>query len=415
MNLDVEIERLGQKGEGVASVDGKPLYVPYALAGELVRIDGAGRLTQVLRPSAERIAPICPHYSVCGGCAVQALSETAYQAWKRALVVDALKFHKINTEVKPLIDVQGAGRRRVTFHARAENGKAVVGFMQARTHDIVPIAACPLLAPSLDGALDVARKVAQALAHRGKPLDIVITATENGLDVDLRGAGPLGFPDEQKLIKLTEVLGLARLANHGAIVLERQLPLLNMGAAQVILPPGAFLQATVEAEDALSAAVLSACAGARRVVDLFSGVGTFALRLAQKSLVTAVESDEKALNALAKGARNPALQTVEVERRDLFARPLLKADLAGFDAVVFDPPRVGAQAQVRALAGSPVPLVVGVSCNIQSFAQDAKTLIEGGFALEHVTPYDQFRFSSHVELVGVFRRPALKPKRRLLG
>ena len=412
--MTIHIERLGQKGEGIAA---GPLYVPYALPGEEVRVARSGdkiRLVEVLNASPDRISPVCPHYTVCGGCAVQAYAPPAYQAWKRGLVVDALKFHKIETEVRPLQNVHGAGRRRVTFHARAEQGRATVGFMQARSHDLIAIEACPLLDPALDGALSAARAVAQAVAHRGKPLDIVISATEAGLDIDLRGLGPLGFADVQKLTKLTQELDLARLSNHGAIILERRPPVLTMGAAQVVLPPGAFLQATLAAEEALAAHVLAAVAGAKRVADLFSGVGTFALRLAQTSLVLAVESDETALSALKNGSRNPALQTVDTVKRDLFARPLQPDELKGFDAVVFDPPRAGAQAQVRELVKSDVPLVVGVSCNVQSFAQDARTLMDGGFTLDSVTPFDQFLYSPHVELVGVFRRAVKKPKRRLL-
>jgi len=236
----ISIERLGQKGEGIAA---GPLYVPYALPGDEVRVAQSGdktRLVEIIKASAERIAPVCKHYTHCGGCAVQAYAPSAYQAWKRGLVVDALKFHKIETDIRPLHNVHGAGRRRVTFHARAEQGKASVGFMQARSHDLISIEACPLLDPALNGALVAARALAQAVAHRGKPMDIVITATETGLDIDLRGLGPLGFADVQKLTKLTQELDLARLSNHGAIILERRPPILSMGAAQVIVPPGAF-------------------------------------------------------------------------------------------------------------------------------------------------------------------------------
>ena len=412
--MKIQIERLGQKGEGIA--DG-PVYVPYALPGELVRVAKSGdrmRLVEVLEPSADRIAPVCPHYTICGGCAVQAYAPNAYQSWKRGLIVDALKFHKIDVDVGALRNVHGAGRRRVTFHARAEQGKATVGFMQARSHDLIAIEACPVLDPVLNGALPAVRAIAHAVAHRGKPMDIVVNATEAGLDIDLRGLGPLGFADMQKLTKLTMSLDLARLSNHGAIVLERRPPLLHMGAAQVTPPPGAFLQATLAGEEALAAHVLQAVKGAKRVADLFSGVGTFALRIAQHALVKAVESDEPALNALAQASRNPALQTVETLRRDLFVRPLQPDELNGFDAVVFDPPRAGANAQVRELVKSTVPIVVAVSCNVQSFANDARSLIEGGFTLESVTPFDQFLYSPHVELIGVFRRAPVKPKRRLL-
>ena len=413
--MKITIEKLGQKGEGIAP---GPVYVPYALPGDVIEADvkgPRGRLVKLLQPGKDRIEPVCAHYGVCGGCAVQALGVQAYMAWKQGLVADALKFHRVETDLRPLQDVHGAGRRRVTFHARIENGRAHVGFMQARSHDLVEIDTCPLLAPELGEALPVARALAQALAHRGKPMDLVISATMNGLDVDLRGLGPLGPPDMQKLTRLTQQLDLARLSNHGAIVLEQRPPVLQMGAAQVVPPAGAFLQATLAAEEALAGAVLDAVNGAKRVADLFCGVGTFALRLAQHARVLAAESDAAALQALVQAARNPALQQVDPIRRDLFTRPLQAEELNGCEAVVFDPPRAGAQAQVRELAKSEVPLVVGVSCNVQSFAEDAKTLIAGGFVLESVTPFDQFRHSPHIELVGVFRRPPQRKKRRLLG
>ncbi len=412
---ELTIERLGQRGEGIAE---GPVYVPYALPGERVEAEvkaDRGVLKKILKPSPDRIDPICRYFGTCGGCGVQTLNDTAYSAWKHGLVVEALRHHKFDVAVSALENVHGAGRRRATFHAAMDNGKARVGFMQARSHEIVEIDACPLFAPELSGAVTVAREISQALAHRNKPLDIVVSATINGLDVDVRGCGPLGEADVQKMTKLAALLNLARLANHGTNIVERFPPLVQMGLAQVVLPPGAFLQATVAAENALADAVVSSVGSSKKVADLFSGVGTFALRLAQNAQVSAVENDPAALRALQAASHTPGLRQVTVELRDLLARPLQPAELNSFDAVVFDPPRAGAEAQARELAKSAVAKIIAVSCNIQTFARDARILVDAGYLLESVTPYDQFRFSTHVELIGVFSRKTVKAKRRLFG
>ncbi len=163
----LEIERLGQRGEGIAHGADGLIFVPYALAGEtiLAEIDGTrGRLVEVLKPSPERIAAFCPHYGTCGGCAVQTLAAPAYAAWKRGLLIQALQYAKITADVGELVDAHGKGRRRANFHARYDNrGKAKVGFMQARAHDVVELESCPILAPSMQGAVAAARALATAL------------------------------------------------------------------------------------------------------------------------------------------------------------------------------------------------------------------------------------------------------------
>jgi 23S rRNA (uracil1939-C5)-methyltransferase len=264
-----------------------------------------------------------------------------------------------------------------------------------------------------------AHAIALALVGLDKPLDILVTATDTGLDVDFRGTGQLDAPHVRKLIAEAERLDLARLSNHGVVVIERRAPQLAMGHAIIAPPPGAFLQATRAGEEALARLAASAAGDARRAADLFAGIGTFALRLAETAQVHAVEADKAALVALSRAAghASPALKPVSVEARDLFRRPMAPAELAPFDAVVFDPPRAGAEAQARELAKSAVPVVVAVSCNAQTFARDARILVDGGYALETVTPVDQFRHSPHVEVVAAFRRPKVKGKRkgRLLG
>ena len=249
-----------------------------------------------------------------------------------------------------------------------------------------------------------------------KPLDILCTATDAGLDIDLRGHGRLTDEERSRVTAAVLSRGLARLSNHGTVVLERQKPTITVGAARVELPPGAFLQATDAGEEVLAARVVDAMAGAKRVADLFSGFGTFALRLATFAEVTAFDADAPALAALDRAARlTPALRRVETQARDLHRRPLTADELARFDVVCLDPPRAGAEMQMQAIVASNLRTVVTVSCDAMTFARDAAILIAGGFTAEEVVPVDQFRYSAHLEIVGVFRRQAPKRKRRLLG
>ncbi|HMN70935.1 MAG TPA: RsmD family RNA methyltransferase [Rhodoblastus sp.] len=417
LNARLNIERLGARGEGVARTGRGLVFTPYALPGETIRaeVDGErGRLVEIIEASPDRVAPICPLYGECGGCAVQTLRHEKYLAWKRDLLVDALRAARLETDARACVDAHGAGRRRAVFHARIDaRGRATVGFMRARSHEIVAIDACPLFASGLAKAPAAARAMAQALTDLGKPLDIAATATDAGLDIDIRGAGKLDFARAQDLIALAAAHDLARLSNHGVALIERRQPVLRVGRVAVTPPAGGFLQATEAGEQALADLVLAELDSERRIADLFAGVGTFALRLAERAEVHAVEQDQQALTALSKAARNTTgLRRITTEARDLFKRPLLRAELGVYDAVVFDPPRAGAEAQARELAASDVPLVLAVSCNAQTFARDARSLVDGGYALECATPVDQFRFSAHVEIVGVFRRAARKKAKR---
>jgi 23S rRNA (uracil1939-C5)-methyltransferase len=406
------IDRIGHLGDGIADAAGGPIFVPGALPGEEVEVESVpGRhnerhLLNVERPSAERTAPICPHFGVCGGCAMQHWQSAPYGAWKRNLVVDALRQAGLDPPVGELIDGHGEGRRRAVFHAqRGTHDVLEVGFSAARAHRIIAIDRCPVLAKSFDGALAAAWAIAEALGSAKKPLDIAVTATDAGLDVDVRGSGPLTASLITGLAHTAAVQNLARLTRHGELIAQRRAPTLRMGAAVVPLPPAAFLQATAEGEAALSRLVLAACAGAGSVVDLFSGVGPFALRLAGNARVLAADDDGAAIAALKRAAATTSgLKPVEVAVRDLFRNPLVAEELRRIDAVVFDPPRQGAQAQARALAASKVPLIVAVSCNAATFARDTAELVRGGYRLVEVTPVDQFRYSAHVEIVGRLER-----------
>jgi 23S rRNA (uracil1939-C5)-methyltransferase len=406
------IDHVGHRGDGVVTAGSLSVYVPYALGGETVEVEQAPshpdrrRLIRVERASAERIEPFCLHFGICGGCAIQHWEAEPYRAWKREIVVTTLAQAGIGCEVAPLIDAHGRGRRRITLHARMGTHEVLkVGFAAANSHDIIPIDRCPILDPHLDGALEAAWAIAEPLISVGKPLDIQITATNSGLDVDVRGSGPLATALIAKLSGAAEQHRLARLTRHGELVLMRTPPVVSIGTAQVALPPGSFLQATVAGEDALAALVADHCKRGKYIADLFCGIGPFALRLAAKSRIAAFDSDAGAVAALQKAATSTSgLKPVKAEARDLFRRPLMPQELRDYDVVVFDPPRQGAQAQVTQLAASKIPTVVAVSCNVTTFARDAKILIDGGYTIEGVTPVDQFRHTPHVELVARFVR-----------
>src|SRR5262249_54454012 len=268
---------------------------------------------------------------------------------------------------------------------RATHDILQVGFAALQAHRIIPIDRCPILAPGLAGIIDAAWAIAEALKPTAKPLDIQATATDTSIDVDVRGSGPLTPPLIAALARVADAHRLARITRHGELIAQRATPTVRIGRATVALPPGAFLQATALGEEALARLVLEHVGDAKAVADLFAGVGPFALRLAERARVLAAASDPGAIEALPPArAATAGLKPITAEPRDLFRRPLVAQELAGFEAVVFDPPRQGAEAQARELAKSRVPVIVAVSCNPSTFTRDARVLIDGGYRLGYV-------------------------------
>jgi 23S rRNA (uracil1939-C5)-methyltransferase len=412
MTEQLKISRIGHRGDGIADTNTGPVYVPYALPGETVTVEPVAghpdrrHLLSVDQASHERAEPVCKHFGICGGCAMQHWSLAEYLLWKRNLVVEAIGHAGLIAPVEPIIDAHGKGRRRAVLHARRGGGDILeVGFAAQRTHQIVAIDRCPILAPGLNGAVPAAWALAELLKPTSKPLDIHATATDSGLDIDMRGASPLSTKQTTALARLAEQHRLTRITRHGELVLQSEQPMLKVGRALVPLPPGAFLQATAEGEATLARLVSEHVGAAKRVADLFCGIGTFALRLAEKARVTAADTEATAIKALERAvAMTSGLKAVETQTRDLFRSPIMAIELKAFDAVVFDPPRQGAEAQARELALSKVPVVVAVACDATTFARDARILINGGYKLISVTPVDQFRYSHHVELVAKFER-----------
>lgn len=409
----LEISAVGSRGDSTAAGEAGPIYTPGALPGEQVRArvtGGRAEVLEVLRASPERQAAPCRHFGRCGGCQLQHWRDEPYLAWKREQVVEALTKRGFGgAHVEPTIAAWGDGRRRAALHAARQNNKVHVGFIERGGARLTPITQCPVLAPQLEAVvLKLAPLAELALPSRGE-ITLQCLLTDSGVDISIKGAGRVDLLHRaalEKLIAEANALNLARLSFDGDPIVERAKPTLRMGRAIVSPPPGAFLQPTALGEETLARLTLEALHGAKRVVDLFSGIGTFALRIAEQAEVLAAEGDADMLVALKKAADGAggSLKEITTLRRDLLRTPLSTLEMKKFDAAVMDPPRSGARQQAEQIARAPIRKLAYVSCDPASFARDIKVLIEHGFTLTKITPVDQFRWSPHIELVGAFER-----------
>lgn len=409
--VEVLIEAVGGEGDGIAA---GPLYVPFTLPGERVRAVGGGQrreLDAVLEASPQRVEPPCPHFGVCGGCAVQHWEHGAYLDWKVDRLVRTLARERIETQILPAFAAAPGSRRRLSLHARpGRRDAARLGFKTRKSWDVIDITACPIADPRLEAALPALRRLATPLFEHPKSAPTLhVTLTNTGIDVEITGverkSGGLSADARMRLAEFAAEGDLARVTIDGEPAYMARQPIVKIGQAVVALPAGAFLQAVPEAEAAMAAMAVEASAGAERIADLFCGVGTFTLRLAQLAPVLAVDGAAPAIRALsAATATAPGLHGIAAEARDLTRRPVLAEELKRIDTVVFDPPRAGAAEQSAEIARSKVSRAVAVSCNPATFARDARTLIDAGFNLDRLLPVDQFLWSPHVELVGVFSR-----------
>jgi 23S rRNA (uracil1939-C5)-methyltransferase len=409
MSLTLSIEELGAKGDGIATgPGGAPVYVPFTLPGERVtgEVSGArARLLAIETPSRSRVEPPCPHFGICGGCDLQHAETSLYRSFKRDLVIAALKSRGIEAEVSPLVVVPPASRRRAVFSGLRESNRIAFGFFEALSNRIVPIETCLVVVPEIERRLKDLRSLALIVADRRGPMRMVVTASDVGFDIALSDTAKATEALRQSIVAFALRQDFARVTLDGETVVETRRPSIDVARITVPLPPGGFLQASAEAEEAMASLVTRHLAGSKAVADLFSGIGTFALRLARSSAVHAVETDASALASLDAGRRKAqGLKPVTTERRDLFRRPMTAKELSRYEGVVFDPPRAGAEAQCHELALSKVRRVAAVSCNPATLARDLRILIDGGFRLLSVTPIDQFVWSHHVEAVALLER-----------
>ena len=407
--MKVTIDRLGHLGDGIAQGPLGAIFVPGILPGEEVEGELQGDQLadfRIVTPSVNRVKPPCSHAKTCGGCMMQHASDAFVADWKLGIVKGALAGQGLEAEFRPIITSPPKSRRRATIAARRTKTGALMGFHARASDMVVEVPNCQLLHPDLIATFPGLQALVKLGGSRTAEVSLTVTRSLSGADVMVVGGKPLDGQLQLELARVTETYGFARLTWNGDTVALRTAPMQRFGRALVSPPPGAFLQATVEGEQALLRTVALAIGSAKKVVDLFAGVGTFALPLAERAEVHAVEGEAAMTAALAKAANNTeGLKRVTVETRDLFRRPLEDDEFKGVEAVVIDPPRAGADAQMAVLARSKVPVIASVSCNPISFARDAKVLIAGGYHLDWVQVVDQFRWSAHVELVAKFSRP----------
>ncbi|MBX4896444.1 class I SAM-dependent RNA methyltransferase [Rhizobium bangladeshense] len=411
----VTIEKLGAQGDGIASHADGPVYVPFSLPGETVaiaRVKSQGTIMSIAAPSPDRQEPPCRHFGpdgvngTCGGCTLQHLADGPYRDFKRQLVIDALKSKGLTPDVGEIVPARPGERRRLVFAARRTERDMLIGFNQAESHHIVAIEECPISSAGIVARLPAIKAIAASLATSAEPFRVAVLETLSGLDIAADEIKKLSDPQRRKAIETVLGLrGIARVTVNGEILVEPSKPLIDFGGVSVSPPPGGFAQATKPAEEAMAELVLAHAGKAKRIADLFAGAGTFSLRLARIGRVHAVEAEAKALAALDQAARKTqGLKPVTIEKRDLFRRPLMTQEFKPYDAVVFDPPRAGAEFQCKELARSAVKKIAAVSCNPLTLARDLAILVEGGYRVTGVTPIDQFLWASHVEVVATLEK-----------
>jgi 23S rRNA (uracil1939-C5)-methyltransferase len=391
------IVRVAARGEGVSG-DGR--HVPLAAPGDRLLADNS------VEPGPHHQVPPCRHFPECGGCQLQHLDEASYAEFVGDRVLGALASQGLTAEVRPALVSPPRTRRRATLHAERRGRQVLLGFTETSSHRIVDMAECHVLLPELFALVAPLRMLLAAMLGKRRA-DVHLALTDRGVDVLITGALGDKLADVEALTAFAERRGLARLSvddGYGPETRwEPEPATVSFAGVPVALQPGAFLQATREGEAALVAGVQEAVGSATVVADLFAGLGTFSLALAERAKVYAGEAAREPVLAL-KAAAGAAGRPVFAEHRDLYRRPLAPAELDRFAAVVIDPPRAGAREQAAAIASSKVPVIAYVSCNPSSFARDVKTMCEGGYRIDWIRPVGQFRWSTHVELVARLSR-----------
>ena len=396
MNEPEEIVRVAAKGDGVTA-SGR--HVPFSSPGDMVGTDGS------VLPGPHHAVPPCRHFGTCGGCQLQHLDEESLAAFVHDRVVNAAEGQGLVPETVAAVHLSPPRtRRRATLHAANGGGRPLIGFREAGSHRIVDMRECHVLAPELFALVEPLRRMLGG--RRGKyALSIELALADQGVDCAISGMELDGLEQTEALLEFCRAQSLARLMldqGFGPEAFWEPEPVtVTLSGVPVAFPSGAFLQATRDGEQALTGAAREWLAGAKRVADLFAGLGTFAFAL--DTPVVAAEAARDAHLACRQAAVR-AERPIEAVHRDLFRNPLRAEELRDIDGMVIDPPRAGAREQVAQIAQSGVGRVVYISCNPSSWARDAVTLKDAGFRLVELRPVGQFRWSTHVELASLFVR-----------
>jgi len=405
---ELTIEEIGAKGDGIARENGQLHHVPFTLPDERIsaqKIDGALVATHILEPSPDRITPPCIHFGLCGGCQVQHMEKTAYLRWKTQLVENTLARHGIETPIEEMRSFPPASRRKCAFSLERKANGVILGFVDHSVQCVLDLSQCHVLTPLLQRQLSVLRSLFDCLPVSANRYKLSVLQCNNGVDLALEGRA-LPSAVQKTLMKRVVEQGFCRLAINGEILIEPIKPFIELGFTTVSPPPGAFVQAVQSAQNTMVEIISTHLKGTKNIADLFSGIGTFTLPLAQQSTVHACEENAAALACLEHGWRETGgkLKTVTLETRNLERRPLSTKELKRFDGLVFDPPRAGAQAQARQIAKAEIPKVAAISCNSVTLARDLEILLDGGYRIDRIIPLDQFCWTHHVEVVALLSK-----------
>lgn len=356
--------------------------------------------------------PACRHFGVCGGCALQHYPDDLYATWKLDRLKAALaQAGVVPAVLMPMARTPPGGRRRADLTLRHAREGAIVGYAQRRSHDLVDLGECPVLLPAIVAMVSPLRQLVEAILPVKDEAEAVINWTDSGADLLLVTRLELDLPRREAIAEFAESADVASVSwgsrGKPEIALTRRPPKLRFGSVEVEPAPGAFLQASFAGEATLRAAVRAWSGGAKRIVDLYGGLGTLSLPLLPAARLTIVEGSQPAVDAVNAALRKATVAGVaRATLRDLRREPLSVEELDAFDLAILDPPAAGAMAQARELARSSVPTVVYASCDPYSFSADARVLVDGGYRLERLLPVDQFLWSTHIELIALFRRIA---------
>lgn len=423
-DVDLHIKALGVKGDGIANIDFGKVFVPFTVPGDVVRVSlekskdrvRRAKVLSILEAGTERIESACRHFTKCGGCSVQQLTNSSYQSWKQNIVYQALKRKNIDTSVlKNLIPGNPHTRRRIRVSARRLAKETVLGFRERGSRRVVALEECPVIINEILGILPQLREFISQTLKVGESAEIAITYTHTGLDITLFLPKEPSLANRERLALFAETHDVSRInwnsfpskfEQAAEPIVTRRVVTMEFGGVAVKIPPNAFVQPTAQGEKIIREKITEVIGKAKRIVELFAGCGALALPLASRGHhVSAFDLAENHIAALSLAARSNGIgERVRVQTRNLHRRPLLGSEFDKVDAVILDPPRGGAAEQATHLAASEVPVIAYVSCDPQSFANDAEVLIAGGYNLINVMPFDQFLWSSHVELIGIFEK-----------
>lgn len=412
MEHSLKITDMGANGDGIARLEsGEVVFVPFAAKGDLVLADVVkdtdgqmrGKINSISVKSPDRTEPPCRHFGICGGCSLQHLNESAYQEFKKTQVRSALERQGIDVpENFEGVFIPHATRRRANFACRVNKGKAIIGFHERRSANIRDVPDCLLISDGVRRVMESLRPFLPDIIGEGQKADILIQCIEGQSEIGITGKTAPGWEAQQALSDFLRASGASRISirarDHEAyeMLLEEKPYFKRFDSLVVNLAPGSFLQPSDEGERALSKCVMDGAGDAIRIADLFCGNGTFTGSLMDRDIMAADSAAAAVASLKAAG--------IKAEVRNLFKEPYAAFDLEDRGCVILDPPRAGANAQVKILAETNVPKIVYVSCSPQSFAKDAADLIKGGYVLNKLTLVDQFIWSSHTEIVGVFEK-----------